>query len=286
MQALLLDGALVAATIQTKLKNEIIQHLNQGFRAPNLAVVMLGKHPASIIYVQRKQHACEAVGMGTQRHQLPENTDESTLLNLIRLLNQDESIDGVLVQLPLPAHINTQNILEHIHPNKDVDGFHPYNLGRLAQGHPKFRPCTPFGIMTLLSHYHLDVRGKNAVVVGSSNIVGKPMALELLNAKATVTVCHSETKSLETHIREAHLVVIATGKTNVIHSNWLNTQQILIDVGIHKSPKGLIHGDVDFDTVKNKVGWITPVPGGVGPMTIAMLLHNTLMAARLHQRPN
>lgn len=279
MLASILDGKFVAAGIRTKIKHEVERRVQQGLRAPGLAVVLVGENPASSIYVAGKRRACEEVGFNSYAYNLPTHTSEDSLLSLIDTLNEDQNIDGILVQLPLPAHINTHAIIERITPKKDVDGFHPYNIGRLTQGNPQLRPCTPYGVMMLLNHYQLPLVGKHAVVVGSSNIVGRPMALELLLAKATVTICHRKTQNLESHVRMADLVIVATGVYNVVNTDWLQREQILIDIGMHRQDDGRLHGDVDFNAAKQKVSWITPVPFGVGPMTICTLLHNTLFAA-------
>lgn len=277
MTAALIDGKHVASLMTQTLKDAIHQ-MRQAGKAPlGLAVILIGNDPASAIYVHNKRKACEAVGIQSMAYDLPMETTETKLLGLIHQLNQQVDVSGILVQLPLPAHINTSRIIEHISPAKDVDGFHPYNLGRLAQGNPGLRPCTPFGIMTLLTHYGLPVKGQHAVVVGSSTIVGRPMALELLSQKATVTICHRSTHELEKHVRMADILVIATGTPDSINPDWLQSHQVVIDVGIHRGHDGRLRGDIDFERAKDKVAWITPVPGGVGPMTIASLLQNTLL---------
>lgn len=279
MSASILDGKFVAAEIRHQIKQNVATRIQQGYRAPGLAVVLVGAEPASTIYVNNKRRACTEAGFNSYAYNLPIETRENELLSLIDTLNESVDVDGILVQLPLPAHINTNAIIERINPGKDVDGFHPYNLGRLAQGNPQLRPCTPYGVMKLLDYYHLPIVGKHAVVIGASNIVGRPMALELLHAKATVTICHSATRELKEHVRMADILVVAAGKPNLIDTNWLHSTQILIDIGIHRRHDGTIHGDVDFNKARENVAWITPVPGGVGPMTICMLLQNTLLAA-------
>jgi methylenetetrahydrofolate dehydrogenase (NADP+) / methenyltetrahydrofolate cyclohydrolase len=279
MTASLLDGKFVAGELKKKIITAVTEHTSHGLRPPGLAVILLGDNPASMIYVNNKRKTCIDVGFHSYAYDLPQQTTERELLSLIDDLNNDSNVDGILVQLPLPPHINTTTIIERINPQKDVDGFHPYNLGRLAQGNPLLRPCTPYGIMQLLRHYQLDVQGKNAVIIGASNIVGRPMALELLLAKATVTICHSATQHIERHVRAAELLVIATGHYDVIKTDWLHDKQIIIDVGIHRNKEGIIHGDIDFKEATTKVKWITPVPGGIGPMTIVTLLQNTLTAA-------
>ena len=279
MTASIIDGKLVAGKIRSNIKQIISTRNKQGLRPPGLAVILLGDDPASSIYVNTKRLVCAEVGFNSYAHDLPTKTSEAELIALIDSLNENKEVDGILVQLPLPEHINTTTILERIDPKKDVDGFHPYNFGRLAQGNPLLRPCTPYGVIQLLQYYNIDLPGKHAVVVGASNIVGRPMALELLLAKATVTICHSATQQLEQHIRTADLVIVGAGSYNVVKTAWLNSEQIIIDIGMHRRQDGTIHGDVDFNQARSKVKWITPVPGGVGPMTICTLLQNTLLAA-------
>lgn len=279
MVASLLDGKLLAATIRTELKTAVTKLKQQEQLVPGLAVVIVGDDPASTIYVTNKRNACLEVGFNSYNHNLPKETDTQDLLTLIDTLNADANIHGILIQLPLPKQIDTAVVIERIAPHKDVDGFHPYNMGRLAQGNPLLRPCTPFGIITLLNHYKIQLQGKHAVILGASNIVGRPLALELLLNQSTVTVCNSKTTCLEQHIRTADIVITATGKYSLVNTNWLHEEQIIIDVGIHRGSNGKVHGDVNFNLAKEKVAWITPVPGGVGPMTIAMLLQNTWMAA-------
>jgi len=279
MTASLLDGKHVASLRLGHLKTRVETHVKKGYPTPGLAVILLGNDPASHIYVNHKRKACARVGFNTYAYDLPSETDENKLLELIDFLNERSEVHGLLVQLPLPLHINTHAVIERIKPSKDVDGFHPYNLGRLAQGQPTLRPCTPYGIIHLLEYYNLHPKGKRAVVIGSSNIVGRPMLLELLLVKATVTVCHRATQNLEAHVREADLVVIAAGSKDILNPDWFNQHQIVIDVGMHRENDGKLRGDIDFNQVKEKVAWITPVPGGVGPMTICTLLENTFHAA-------
>lgn len=284
MSASLMDGRGLASLRREELKHRITLHHAQGLRSPGLAVVLIGQDPASSIYVNNKRKACEEVGICSYSYDLPDNTSQKDLLDLIDTLNTSDEVDGILIQLPLPQHINETLVIERIKPEKDVDGFHPYNLGRLAQRHPLLRPCTPMGIMTLLDHYQLDVKRKHALVIGASNIVGRPMSLELLLAGATVTTGHRYTEHLEPLVKMADFIVVATGKMDVIKTEWLCAHQTVIDVGIHRLPDGRIRGDVDFEKAVEKVAWITPVPGGVGPMTIVSLLENTLMAAALHNK--
>ncbi|MCC5014923.1 MULTISPECIES: bifunctional methylenetetrahydrofolate dehydrogenase/methenyltetrahydrofolate cyclohydrolase FolD [unclassified Legionella] len=279
MTASLLDGKLVAAQCKSEIKSIVQARQAKGLRAPGLAVVLVGDDPASSIYVANKRKACLEVGINSYAYDLPENTTEITLLNLIEELNQSPEVDGILVQLPLPERIDSNNIIECINPEKDVDGFHPYNVGRLTQRNPLLRPCTPYGIINLLKFYQIPLSGKHTVVIGASNIVGRPMAMEFLLAGATVTICHRFTQNLEQYVKIADLIVVAAGVLDVINVDWLNAQQVIIDVGIHRLADATIRGDVDFQRAKDKVAWITPVPGGVGPMTIAMLLQNTVNAA-------
>ncbi len=279
MTAKIIDGKAIAQKVRTKLKDEIQHRLHGGHSAPGLAVVLVGDDPASQIYVRNKREACQNCGMKSIAYDLSSHITEKDLLLLINQLNQDPMIHGILVQLPLPKHINAALILDNINPKKDVDGFHPVNLGLLAQGRPYLRPCTPYGVMRLFEYEKIPLRGLDAVVVGTSNIVGKPMALELLKAGCTVTLCHSATRDLEKHIKQADVLISAIGKAGIIKSDWIQKNAIVIDVGITRSASGKLHGDIDFDTAKEIASYITPVPGGVGPMTVAMLLENTLFAA-------
>ena len=280
MTASLLDGKLLATRIKHDIKIAVDTIIANQTRAPALAVILVGEDKPSQIYVSNKRNACEEVGVTSHAYNLSADTTENELITLIESLNANPDIDGILVQLPLPSHINEATIIETIHPKKDVDGFHPYNLGRLAQRNPLLRPCTPMGIMNLLQAYQGDVQGKYAVVVGASNIVGRPMALELLHAGATVTVCHRFTTHLEQHVKQADLLVVATGIPDLINTDWLQQQQVVIDVGIHRLANGSLRGDVNFAEALKKVAWLTPVPGGVGPMTVVSLLQNTLSAYR------
>jgi len=279
MTAKIIDGNEIAKTLQQEIALQIKERLSQGLRAPGLAVVIVGENPASKIYVGKKRKMCQELGMISQDHNLPENIAESDLLKLIDTLNKDHKIDGILIQLPLPQQIDSNKILENILPDKDVDGFHPYNIGRLSIGHSVLRPCTPKGIMTLLKSTGVDLKGMNAVVIGASNIVGKPMAMELINARATVTICRSTTRDLPSIARQADIVIAAAGVAQMVKGGWIKPGAIIIDVGINRSADGKLVGDVDFDQVKEIAGWITPVPGGVGPMTVATLMENTFYAA-------
>ena len=253
--------------------------MKSGKRPPGLAVVLLGADPASEVYVSSKRRGCEEIGFKSTSYDLPATTTEAELLELINTLNHNSEIDGILVQLPLPVHINADNIIEHIAPHKDVDGFHPYNIGRLAQRNPQLRPCTPKGMITMLNKTGIDLRGQEAVVIGASNIVGRPMSLELLLAGCTTTVCHRMTKDLELHVRRADILVVAVGKPNFIPGEWVKLGAIVLDVGINRLKDGSLVGDVEFHAAREKAAWISPVPGGVGPMTVATLLENTLYAA-------
>ncbi|HCU05612.1 MAG: bifunctional methylenetetrahydrofolate dehydrogenase/methenyltetrahydrofolate cyclohydrolase [Gammaproteobacteria bacterium GWE2_42_36] len=282
MTAQLIDGKKIAQAIQQEIAGAVKAMTQQGKPAPGLAVILVGDNPASQIYVSNKQKACEQVGFHSKKIILSEETTEKTLLSVIDDLNQNPIIHGILVQLPLPAHINNQTVIEHIAPSKDVDGFHPYNLGRLAQGNPVLRPCTPYGCLKLIESTGITLRGKDAVIIGSSNIVGRPMALELLIAKCTVTICHRSTKNLIDRIKQAEILVVGAGQAEFIKGEWIQAGAVVIDVGINRMADGSLKGDVEFTIAKERASWITPVPGGVGPMTIAMLLSNTLQAAKMN----
>ncbi len=279
MSAKILDGKQIAAELRDSIKKEVDEQVAKGNCRPGLAVIMVGEDPASKVYVKNKKIACQKAGFNDISKVLPENTSEQDVLELIDQLNHDPAVHGIIVQLPVPEHINPKAIIERISPIKDVDGFHPYNVGRLATGAPQLAPCTPHGVMTMLNKTGLPLRGLNAVIVGASNIVGVPMALELLNARATITVCHSATKDLPKKVSEADLLVVGVGIPNMIKGDWIKEGAIVIDVGINRLEDGRLCGDVEFNTAKEKASWITPVPGGVGPMTIATLLHNTLKVA-------
>ncbi|MDH5633885.1 MAG: bifunctional methylenetetrahydrofolate dehydrogenase/methenyltetrahydrofolate cyclohydrolase FolD [Gammaproteobacteria bacterium] len=282
MTAKILDGKQVAAELRQAIKLRVDQRLAAGKRAPGLAVVKIGQDPASEIYVHNKRNACAEVGITSFAHDLPESTSQETLLNLIDELNEDSQVDGILIQLPAPKHIDPQTILERIHPTKDVDGFHPYNIGRLAVRMPVLRSCTPRGVMTLLKHTGQPIRGMDSVVVGASNIVGRPMSLELLLAGCTVTTCHRFTKDTPSHVRNADIVVVAVGVPEMVKGDWIKPGAIVIDVGMNRLDDGRLVGDVEFESARQHASWITPVPGGVGPMTVATLLENTLDAAESH----
>lgn len=271
----LLSGKDVAEEILAGLAKKIkaLKH------SPTLAVILVGKNPASQLYVKNKKKKAEQVGIHSKDFIFEDNITETELLDQIAQLNHDETIDGILVQLPLPEYIDKNKIIEAISPKKDVDGFHPIHFGRLAQGRPSIRPCTPHGIMRLLQHYKINLKGLNAVIVGASNIVGKPMALELILAGSTVTICNSKTKDLESHIKHADLLISATGKRDLINPDWIKSGAIVVDVGIHRLADNTFVGDLDFDKAALKASFITPVPGGVGPMTIAILLENTYHAS-------
>lgn len=275
--ALILDGNAVSKAVQERIAGEFEKIKASGQR-PGLAVVLVGDNPASVVYVGRKKKACEALGFFSEEYRLPAETPEGELLGLVQKLNQNPKIHGILVQLPLPGHLNPQKVIEAIDPRKDVDGMHPFSLGKLVAGLPGLRSCTPAGVMAMLEHYKLPVAGKRAVVIGRSIMVGKPMAQLLLEANATVTVCHSKTQDIGAVVREADLVVAAMGKPRFVKGEMVREGAVVVDVGINRTPEGKLVGDVDFDAVAPKASAITPVPGGVGPMTIALLMKNTYQA--------
>ena len=280
MTAQIINGKNISQQVRQKVAEEVATRTAQGLRAPGLAVILVGADPASQVYVGSKRRACEEVGFVSKSYDLERDCSQQALLALIDELNADATIDGILVQLPLPAHIDTTVVLEHIRPDKDVDGFHPYNVGRLSQRIPALRPCTPKGIITLLESTGVGLHGLDAVVVGASNIVGRPMTLELLLAGCTTTTCHRFTKDLEAHVRRADLVVVAVGRPNFIPGEWIKKGAIVIDVGINRLENGKLVGDVGFEVAKENASFITPVPGGVGPMTVASLIENTLISCR------
>ncbi|MCH5052147.1 bifunctional methylenetetrahydrofolate dehydrogenase/methenyltetrahydrofolate cyclohydrolase FolD [Pectobacterium aquaticum] len=278
MAAKIIDGKTIAQQVKDEVAARVTQRLAEGKRAPGLAVVLVGENPASQIYVASKRKVCEEVGFISRSYDLPITTTESELLTLIDQLNADRTIDGILVQLPLPEGIDNTKVIERIAPSKDVDGFHPYNVGRLCQRAPMLRACTPRGIITLLERYNIDTFGLNAVVVGASNIVGRPMSLELLLAGCTTTVTHRFTKNLRHHVENADLLVVAVGKPGFIPGEWIKPGAIVLDVGINRLESGKVVGDVEFETAQESASYISPVPGGVGPMTVATLIQNTLQA--------
>ncbi|HDR1059654.1 bifunctional methylenetetrahydrofolate dehydrogenase/methenyltetrahydrofolate cyclohydrolase FolD [Pasteurella multocida] len=277
MTAQVISGTELSKTIKSQVAQKIETYTQQGKRSPGLAVILVGADPASQVYVGSKRKSCAEIGIQSKSYDLPETTQENELLALIDELNADTTVDGILVQLPLPKHIDSTKVIERITPEKDVDGFHPYNVGRLCQRIPTLRACTPYGVMKLLETTGIDLHGKHAVIVGASNIVGRPMALELLLAGCTVTVTHRFTKDLAHHVRQADILVVAVGKPKFIPGDWIKAGAIVIDVGINRQ-EGKLVGDVEYDVAIEKAGYITPVPGGVGPMTVAMLMFNTLSA--------
>ena len=282
MTAQIISGTQLASQIKSNVAQQISQYVAQGKRAPGLAVILVGADPASQVYVGSKRKSCAEIGITSQSYDLPETTTEQALLELIEELNQDIEVDGILVQLPLPKHIDSTKVIEQISPEKDVDGFHPYNVGRLCQRIPTLRACTPYGVMKLLETTGISFYGKHAVIVGASNIVGRPMALELLLAGCTVTVTHRFTEDLASHIRQADILVVAVGKPKFIKGEWIKEGAVVVDVGINRL-EGKLVGDVEFDIAAQRAAYITPVPGGVGPMTVAMLMQNTLSAYEKQQ---
>ena len=282
MTAQIISGTQLASQIKSNVAQQISQYVAQGKRAPSLAVILVGADPASQVYVGSKRKSCAEIGITSKSYDLPETTTEQALLELIEELNQDTKVDGILVQLPLPKHIDSTKVIEQISPEKDVDGFHPYNVGRLCQRIPTLRACTPYGVMKLLETTGISFYGKHAVIVGASNIVGRPMALELLLAGCTVTVTHRFTEDLASHIRQADILVVAVGKPKFIKGEWIKEGAVVVDVGINRL-EGKLVGDVEFDIAAQRAAYITPVPGGVGPMTVAMLMQNTLSAYKKQQ---
>src|SRR5450432_575268 len=281
MPAQIIDGKAVALRVTDQVRADVAAHVAAGGVPPGLAVVLVGDSAASQVYVRNKRRTTEAVGMRSFAYDLPATASEDELLALVDRLNLDPAVNGILVQLPLPKQIDPERVIERIDPKKDVDGFHPYNIGRLVLKMPKLRPCTPFGCMRLLQETGQDLVGMHAVVIGQSKIVGRPRALELLMARCTVTVCHSATRDLPAIVASADIVVAAMGKLRFVQGAWIKPGAIVIDVGTNRTPEGKLRGDVDFESALERAGWITPVPGGVGPMTIAMLLRNTLLATDL-----
>jgi len=278
MTAQILDGKAIAAEVRNGVRARVLERASSGRHVPGLAVLLVGSDHASEVYVRNKRKACEEVGIQSYAQDLPADVSQEGLLAHIDRLNRDPAVNGILVQLPLPEHIDTETVIERIDPDKDVDGFHPYNIGRLAVRLPRLQPCTPRGVMTLLEHTAQPFKGQHALVVGASNIVGRPMALELLLVGATVTVSHRFTADLASHVRGADILVVAAGKPGLIRGEWIKPGAVVIDVGINRTDAGLV-GDVDFEAVREVAGQITPVPGGVGPLTIAQLVANTVRAA-------
>ncbi len=287
MPARILDGKALAARVTASIRERVAARVAAGGSVPTLAVVLVGEHPASQVYVRNKRRTTDAVGMGSRAFDLPGDVPECELLELIARLNHDPDVHGILVQLPLPPQIASERVIEAIDPAKDVDGFHPYNVGRLVLRMPLLRPCTPLGCMKVLAETGEALAGKHAVVIGQSNIVGRPMAMELLMARCTVTICHSATRDLPALVRGADILVAAIGKPAFVRGEWIRDGAIVVDVGINRGADGKLCGDVEFAAAAERAAWITPVPGGVGPMTIAMLLSNTLQAAEaIDDRPS
>jgi len=280
----ILDGKTLAKKIEQKVTLEVTKLKDETGRTPGLAVILIGNDPASAAYVRMKKKACDRVGFYSVSHEMPQDISQDAIENTIKMMNQNPNIDGILVQLPLPPQIDTTKILELVDPSKDVDGFHPYNVGRLVTNLDGFVPCTPLGVMELLAEYNIDVKGKNCCVVGASNIVGKPMANLLLNAEATVEICHIFTDDLKKHTLNADIILVGVGVIDLIKEDMVKDGAIIVDIGINRRDDGKLVGDVDFDKVSKKCSYITPVPGGVGPMTIAMLLSNTIKAAKLNTK--
>ena len=283
MTAQIINGKAIAEELLNSIKSKIDARIVAGKRAPCLAVVLVGADPASAIYVRNKRKACEKVGICSIAHELPASTSEAELLALVDSINNDTTIDGILVQSPLPHHINEDKLIERISVHKDVDGFHPYNIGRLAIRQPTLRSCTPFGVIKMLQAVNIDLMGLDAVIIGVSNHVGRPMALELLLAGCTITSCHRHTKDLAGKVKSADLLVVAAGKAGLIQGDWIKQGAVVVDIGINRLADGSICGDVDFKAAKARASHITPVPGGVGPMTVATLMQNTLLALELSE---
>ncbi|WIM82634.1 bifunctional methylenetetrahydrofolate dehydrogenase/methenyltetrahydrofolate cyclohydrolase FolD [Gallibacterium anatis] len=282
MSAQIISGTALAKSIKNDLHQKIQTLIDQGYRSPGLAVILVGENPASQIYVGNKRKSCLEVGIQSKSYNLSDTISEQELLSLIDELNKDDTVDGILVQLPLPKHISSVKVIERISPSKDVDGFHPYNVGRLCQRIPTLRACTPYGIMKLLETTGVDLHGQHAVIVGASNIVGRPMAMELLLAGATVTVTHRFTKNLQELVAQADILIVAVGKPHLVPGEWVKPGAIVIDVGINRVADKKVVGDIGFEAAQQRAGFITPVPGGVGPMTVAMLMVNTLSAYKNH----
>ena len=281
MTANIIDGKKIAEKIISEIKDKVITNQSEGIAPPGLAVIQVGKDPASSVYVRNKRKACEEVGMKSFNYDLDQSTTQKELIELVESLNSNAEVNGILIQLPLPTHINETIVIETINPSKDVDGFHPYTIGRLMQRIPLLRPCTAIGVITMLEAIEIDPKGMNAVIVGASNLVGRPLNLELLLKGATTTVCHKFTKNLKDHVMSADILAVAIGKPNFIPGSWIKEDAIVFDIGINRDENGKLTGDVDFESAKEKASWISPVPGGVGPMTVAMLIKNTLLASEL-----
>ena len=281
MTANIIDGKKIAEKIISEIKNKVITNQSEGITPPGLAVIQVGEDSASSVYVRNKRKACEEVGMKSFNYDLDQSTTQKELIELVESLNSNAEVNGILIQLPLPTHINETIVIETINPSKDVDGFHPYTIGRLMQRIPLLRPCTAIGVITMLEAIEIDPKGMNAVIVGASNLVGRPLNLELLLKGATTTVCHKFTKNLKDHVMSADILAVAIGKPNFIPGDWIKEDAIVFDIGINRDENGKLTGDVDFDSAKEKASWISPVPGGVGPMTVAMLIKNTLLASEL-----
>ena len=281
MTANIIDGKAIAEKIRSEIKDQVANVINQGNQVPGLAVVQVGQDPASSVYVRNKRMACKEVGMNSFEFDLDEDVTQNELLSLVDELNANSEVTGILIQLPLPEHINETMVIEAIDPKKDVDGFHPYTIGRLMQRIPLLRPCTAIGVITMLEEIGVDPIGQHVVIVGASNLVGRPLNLEFLLKGATTTVCHKYTKNLEDHVKQADILAVAVGKANFIPGGWIKEGAIVFDIGINRNEAGKLTGDVDFESAKERASWISPVPGGVGPMTVAMLIKNTLLAREL-----
>jgi len=281
MTANIIDGKAIAQKIRSEIKDQVTEIVNQGDQAPGLAVIQVGQDPASSVYVKNKRMACEEVGMNSFNYDLEEDISQEKLLSIIEDLNNNDEVTGILVQLPLPDHINETIIIETIDPRKDVDGFHPYTIGRLMQRIPLLRPCTAIGVITMLEEIGIDPIGKHVVIVGASNLVGRPLNLEFLLKGSTTTVCHKYTEDLQSHVMQADILAVAVGKANFIPGEWIKEGAVVFDIGINRNEDGALTGDVDFEMAKEQASWISPVPGGVGPMTVAMLIKNTLLARKL-----
>ena len=281
MTANIIDGKKIAGKIISEIKDKVIANQSEGIAPPGLAVIQVGEDPASSVYVRNKRKACEEVGMKSFNYDLDESTTQQELIELVENLNNNADVNGILIQLPLPSHINETIVIETINPTKDVDGFHPYTIGRLMQRIPLLRPCTAIGVISMMEAIEIDPKGMHAVIVGASNLVGRPLNLELLLKGATTTVCHKFTKNLKDHVMSADILAVAIGKPNFIPGDWIKEDAIVFDIGINRDESGKLTGDVDFESAKEQASWISPVPGGVGPMTVAMLIKNTLLASEL-----